>query len=161
MGRAAVAIDVEPIRLVGQRHHLGTQLVEHVGRDVIRRAVGAIDHQLEPAQVEIGRKAALAKLDIAPGCIGHTKGTAELSCRATGDRLVQPRLDARLEVVLGTDVPYVGFAAVSAESGVAAFRARRARLPAGMNAIVLFPPGSPDVHLALALEAGACAVVRS
>ena len=50
MRRAALAIDVETIRIDAERDDIGAKLPQSLGRDVIRRPIRAIDRDLEAIQ---------------------------------------------------------------------------------------------------------------
>ena len=62
---AAVGVDVHAIRLIANRDDVGAKLVQHRRRDVVARAVRAVDDEAQSTQVELGRKRALAKFDVA------------------------------------------------------------------------------------------------
>jgi len=100
MGRAAVQVDVQAVGLVIQRDHVGAQFAKHVGRDPVGRAVGAVEHYLQPVQARAVRDRALAVLDVAPGRIIHAAGLAQFVGRhvdhAVLPTIVQPLLDASL-----------------------------------------------------------------
>lgn len=49
--RAATFVDVQAIRLRMQHGHVGTQLTEYAGRNLVGRTMGAVDHQLEPSKL--------------------------------------------------------------------------------------------------------------
>jgi hypothetical protein len=51
MERAAAAVDVLGRRVDAERDHLGAELLEHLGRDAVRGAVAAVDHDREPSSV--------------------------------------------------------------------------------------------------------------
>src|SRR5690606_33038798 len=84
MGRTAVEIDVEAVRLVGHGNDFGAELLEHVRGDVIGGAVGAVDHDPEALEREMGRERALAELDVAAGGIRKPLRLAE-EARLHGD----------------------------------------------------------------------------
>src|SRR5690606_16322382 len=65
MGAATIVVDVHAIRLVCDSNYLSTQLLEHIRRDVVTGAIGAIDHNLHALQAEAMRHRAFAEFDIA------------------------------------------------------------------------------------------------
>jgi hypothetical protein len=92
-GGAEQVVDVEAVRRHAHRHHVRAQLVEHVRRHAVGRAVGAIHHQLQPAQVEMRRKRRLAELDVAPARIVHAPRAPQVRGRIAADRLLEQALD--------------------------------------------------------------------
>ena len=64
-GGAKAGVDVEAVRRGADRDYFGAQLVEHVRRDRVGGAVGAVDHDLQAAQVQLVREGALAEFDVA------------------------------------------------------------------------------------------------
>ncbi len=67
--------------------------MKDAGRDVIGRAVGAIHHDLQAAQVEIVGESALAELDVASGGVIDAARLSEPGRLHAGHRLLEPRLD--------------------------------------------------------------------
>ena len=67
MRGAEAVVDVEAVGRAADALHLGAQLVEHVGRHLVGRAMGRVDHQLQVAQGEVVGEGALAELDVAAG----------------------------------------------------------------------------------------------
>ena len=65
MGRAAVVVDVETVGRDAERDHLGAELPQRVGRDMIGGAVCAIDDHLEAVEPKMLGKRILGELDIA------------------------------------------------------------------------------------------------
>jgi hypothetical protein len=51
--RAAVEIDVAPVRRAADRHDLGAEIGEDARADLVACAVRAVDHDLETRQVEV------------------------------------------------------------------------------------------------------------
>ena len=58
-------VDVEAVGRDAERDHLGAQLPQRVGRDVIGGAIGAIDDDLEPVEPQMLGKRGLGELDVA------------------------------------------------------------------------------------------------
>ncbi len=77
-GRAEAVVDVEAVGTAADRGDLGAELVEDVGRDVVRRAVRGIDDDLQAAQRQLVAVGALAELDVAPAGVVETARAAEL-----------------------------------------------------------------------------------
>ena len=63
--RAAAVVDVPAVGLHAQLDHLGAQLVEHLGRDLVGRAVGAVDHDPHAVQGRLRGEGVLQELDVA------------------------------------------------------------------------------------------------
>ena len=59
MRRADAGVDIDAIGIVTDRHHLRAEFVEHGWRDVISRAMRAIDDELQTLQIELVRECAL------------------------------------------------------------------------------------------------------
>jgi len=66
MHRSAIAIDVRAVGLISDDRNAGAQFPINMGCDFIRRAVGAIDHEPQPAKRDVLGKGALAELEVAP-----------------------------------------------------------------------------------------------
>ena len=75
--RAAFLVDVEPVRRIADRYHLGAKFVQHCGRDVVGGTVRAIHDDAQAIQARAERNGALAELDITTGGIGDAVGPAE------------------------------------------------------------------------------------
>jgi hypothetical protein len=99
MGRAALVIDIEAVRLVANRDHLGAQLVQHVRCDMVGGTVGAVDDDAQTAQIEVIGKSAFAELDVACRRVLDTPRASELAGLDGLDRLVETRLDGFLDTV--------------------------------------------------------------
>ena len=99
MRRPDVVVDVEAIRLVADGDHLGAELMEHVRRDVVCCAVRAVDDDLQPLEIELVGKSALAEFDVAPARIVDAERLAQLLRRHAGDRAVHAALDRVLDLV--------------------------------------------------------------
>ena len=96
MGRAKAVVDVPAVGTAADGHHLGPQLVQHGRCNLVGRAVGGIDDDLQPAQGEAGVDRALAELDVAPLRIADTPGLAQAGGVGPGGRLGQRGLDGQL-----------------------------------------------------------------
>ena len=79
MERAATEIDVLAVGIDAQPDHVGAQLGQRVGGDLVGRAVGAIDHQLEPVEGHRARHAALEKHQVAADGVVDTRGLADFA----------------------------------------------------------------------------------
>ena len=95
LGRAAARVDVAPVGIEPDRDHARAERHERVGRDRGGGAVGAVEHDADPAQVEpleaLGQGPAIAPRGVAAG--DHR---AEAAGR---HRRMQPRLDLGLLLV--------------------------------------------------------------
>ena len=99
-GRAAADVDVAAVGRAADRHDFGAEIGQHARRHLVGGAVGAVDHDLKPGQVD-ARPAA---------CRGRTPGTCARdrvdaprpaeAARGARHRLAgQLRLDLLLELV--------------------------------------------------------------
>ena len=64
-GRAAILVDVEAVRIDADLDHIGAKLPQRLGRNLVGRAVGAIDHRPDAVEAEVLGQRALGELDIA------------------------------------------------------------------------------------------------
>ncbi|MNV61304.1 hypothetical protein D3C71_1538070 [compost metagenome] len=67
MRRTAVVVDVQTVGLRGQHHDLGTQLTEYARRNLVGRAMGAVDNDFQTRKTGTGRHAAFAKFNVTAG----------------------------------------------------------------------------------------------
>jgi hypothetical protein len=79
--------------------HFGAQLMEDVRRDVVGGAVGAVDDDLQAAQVEFVREGALAKFDVAALGVAQARSAAQLFRRHAAHRLVDRFFDFEFDGV--------------------------------------------------------------
>jgi hypothetical protein len=103
-GGADAGVDVEAVRLGAELDHFGAQFVKHVRGDVVGGAVGAVDHDLQAAQVEFVREGALAEFDVAALGVAQAGGAAQLVGRHAAHRLVD-LLRFRSSTASGSLVP--------------------------------------------------------
>ena len=75
---AETGVDVRAVRAAADRDDLGAELVEHVGRNVIRRAVGCVDDDLQPLQRKFAAERALAEFDVAAAGVVDALGPAQV-----------------------------------------------------------------------------------
>ncbi len=87
------------VGLVADRDHFGAELVEHRRRDVVARAMRAIDDDLQALEVEIVRKRALAEFDVAARRVADAERLAQLRRLDAADRTVDALLDRLLDRV--------------------------------------------------------------
>ena len=73
--------------------------MEHVRRDVVRRAVRAVDDELQPLEIELVGKGAFAEFDIPAAGVVDAERLAQLLRRYAGDRPVHAALDRVLDLV--------------------------------------------------------------
>ena len=64
MGGTDFMVDVEPIGVTANRDHLGTQFVEHLGCDLIRRTMGTIHNNLHALERQVIGERALAEFNV-------------------------------------------------------------------------------------------------
>src|SRR5471030_2088098 len=103
-GGAVTGVDVETVGLVADGDDFGAQFMEHVRRDIVGGAVGAVDDDFQAAQVQLVRESALAKFDVAALGVVEALGAAQLFGRHAQHRLIQAGFDFQLDRVrqLGT-----------------------------------------------------------
>ena len=77
--RAAVAVDVEAVRLDADGDDVGAQLPQRLGRHPVGGAVGAIDDDAQAFERQIARQRALGELDIAVVHAVDALGAAEVA----------------------------------------------------------------------------------
>ena len=77
-GRAAAVVDVDAVGRDADRDDLGAQLPQGRGRDLIGRAIGAIDDDLEPVEPQMLGKGRLGEVDVAPARVVDAPGAADL-----------------------------------------------------------------------------------
>src|SRR5690606_36330501 len=65
MRRTAILVDVDAVRLVVDGDDLRAQFPQRSRRNLVARAIGAIDHDAQTVQVDIARQRALGEFDIA------------------------------------------------------------------------------------------------
>ncbi len=99
VGRAGPVVDVEAVGAYPDRNDIGAQLVEHVRGDMVSGAVGAVDDDLQPAQVERGREGALAEFDVAARGVVHPPRLAELGRFLALDLATEALFDLRFHFV--------------------------------------------------------------
>ena len=71
-------VDIQTVGAAANGNHLSTQLMKHLGRDVIRRAMCCIDHDLQTFEREVIREGTFAKLDVTACSIIQTLGLAKV-----------------------------------------------------------------------------------
>ena len=86
-------VDVDAVGLGADGHHFRAELVEHRRRDVVARAVRAVDDDLPALEVEVGGKGALAELDVPARRVLDATRLAEFGGRHAGERHRHRRLD--------------------------------------------------------------------
>ena len=100
-GRAAAVIDIEAVGGNPHGNHVRLQLPQNRRSHFVGRAMGAIDHNLEPFQELMSRETALGKLDIAALRVIKPLGPAQKLWFRKNDITVinQVRLDAFLHII--------------------------------------------------------------
>ena len=77
VGRAHAFVDVQAVGRAADGHHFGTQLMEHLGRDLVGGPVGGVHHNLQALEGQVVGEGALAKFDVATCRIVQTPGFAQ------------------------------------------------------------------------------------
>ena len=68
MGSAHVFIDVKAIRFTADADDVCAQFMKHLRRNMVTRAIGAIDHDFQTMQVLFAWESRFAKFDVAIIC---------------------------------------------------------------------------------------------
>jgi hypothetical protein len=104
MHRAAFVIDVDAVGIDADRHHLGAELFENLGADLVARAVGAIDRDAHRFEARGARHAGLQKNQVASDRVVDARGLADVAVRCAPVRqcavVENQLLDFRLELVV-------------------------------------------------------------
>ena len=77
MGGAAFVVDVGTVGVDADGDHLGAQLPQNLGRNLVGGAVGAIDDDLQPVQPQAPREGVLDEFDVAAGLVAQPAGPAQ------------------------------------------------------------------------------------
>src|SRR5690606_7584902 len=80
-GRAAVFVDVGAVGGNADGNHLGAQFVQDARGDLVGRAVGAIDDDLQPLEPQAFGEGVLDVFDIPAAGVVKTAGTAKIGRR--------------------------------------------------------------------------------
>ena len=97
--RPEAVVDVEPVRVHPDGHDLRTELREHAGRNLVGRAVRAVDDEPQPLEHDPPRKGALAELDVASRRIVHPLHLADAVGCDRLERALEGELDRDLRLV--------------------------------------------------------------
>ena len=89
MGGTALVIDVLAVGADAHGHHFRAEFPEGRRRHLIGRAIGAIDHDLQPIQPDIIGQRAFHRVDIAAARVFDAPGAPDFG--AGGQRLVLPQ----------------------------------------------------------------------
>ena len=100
-GRADLEIDVEPVRLDADLDHLGPELPQRLGRDLVSRAIGAIDDHAQALERHFAGERPLGVFDVAGLDVVDALGAAEVGSvgELRRDVAVHQRFDPRLDLV--------------------------------------------------------------
>ena len=99
MRGAHFVVDVQSIGRTADGQHLRTQFMEHFRRDVVRRTMRGIHHDLQAAQRQVLSEGALAKLDVPPRRIVQAPGFAQRGGIRPHGFLLQRRFHGQLPFV--------------------------------------------------------------
>ncbi len=101
IGRAAILVDVEAVGIDADRDHLGAELPQRAGRDLVGGAVGAVEDDAEILEGDAARQRALGEFDVAVLHAVDAAGAAEIL--GVGELLrnvgIEQRLDLELDLV--------------------------------------------------------------
>ena len=100
VGRPAIPVDVEPVRLMVNRNDFSTQFRKYFGCNPVSGAIGAIDHDLEAIQPGTVGHRGLAVLDIAADRILDPGGFAQTVRRYLRQGLIQFLFDGCLQLII-------------------------------------------------------------
>ncbi len=81
VGRAAALVDVGAVGLVPDCDHLGAELLEHGGRDLVGRPVRAVDRDAQALQGLLPWKALLQEDDVTPRGVVDSPRSAEVGAQ--------------------------------------------------------------------------------
>ena len=97
IGRAAILVDVEAVRLDADRDHIGAHFPQRAGRHLVGGAVGAIDDHAQAVEREIAlRQRELGEFDVAVLHAVDALGAAEIV--ALGQLLAQIGIEQLLDL---------------------------------------------------------------
>ena len=96
---ADAVIDIQTVWIGTDRNDLRTEFRKHLWRDVVGRAMGAVDDNLHPLETRRHRDTALAEFDVASGGIIDAARTADGLGLDGRHRLVELLLDRQLHLV--------------------------------------------------------------
>ena len=91
-GRAAIEVNINPIRLDSNREDLRPEFPQNLRRNPMSRAIGAVDYDPHAIESSAARKAALDKFDVATLSIIEPAHLANLFRRGEDGRLVLKNL---------------------------------------------------------------------
>ena len=100
VGGAHFIIDVQAVGRAADGDNLGAQLMKHHGRDLVGRAVRAIDHEFQSSECQVMGKGAFAKLDVAPGRVFQPARLAQRGGIDPRGRLLQGGLHRILPLIV-------------------------------------------------------------
>src|SRR6185437_4476710 len=98
IGRAAVLVDVEAVRIDADRNDLGAELPQRAWRDLVGGAVGAIDDDTQIFESDAARQRALGEFDVTVLHAVDAAGAAEVL--AAGQLLAEIGIEQRLDLQL-------------------------------------------------------------
>ena len=94
MQRAALVVDVAPVRLAAELEDLGAELAEHRRADAVAGAVRAVDHDAHALEGEVPGKGVLQVHDIAAAGVVDAVGLADLVGGRRGSARPRPSRSA-------------------------------------------------------------------
>ena len=78
VGGTDLMVDIQAIGLTANGDHLGAQLMEHLGRNVVSGAMRGINHNFQAFERQVIGESALAKFNIAPCGVVKATGLAKV-----------------------------------------------------------------------------------
>ena len=97
--RADIAVDVRAVGLDAHGDDFRAQFPDRAGRDLVRRAVGAIDYDLEAVEAHVARHRLLHRVDVAPAGIVDPARAADPVGADEEGLLRHQRLDRHFRLV--------------------------------------------------------------
>ena len=99
LGGTAAVVDVEPVRVHAHGDHIRAQFPQRHRRHMVGRAMGAVDHHLEPIKTHLPRERGFDPFDIAKAAVVDPLGPANLIRRRWLDPLGDQRFDFLLDLI--------------------------------------------------------------
>ena len=151
VGRAAAGVDVEAVRLRADRDDIGAEIGEHARGDMVGRAMGAVEHDPAPAQIQArrggilggeasGHLLCLDKVSTGDGIIAALLVLEVL--QRTGQTLAAARAGLQRVAQKTVNVPVAGGAALIASAAVQQALGQAQRTMSGRGRVVLRPSGT-------------------
>ena len=97
---AGFVVDVHSIRRAADGDHIGAQFVKHLGRNLVGRAMGCIDHDAQALEREVVGEHTFAKFDVTPWRIVQATRPTKVARTGPSRRLGQRSFHLQLPGVI-------------------------------------------------------------